>query len=108
MVNLLEETKAILKEHGLSLKDVSFVMNEDYEIPVDTFIRESNHTYDNGYGLEEVCLTLQVVGENWWLERHEYDGSEWWEFKKKPHRPTRIISNVSMSNRLIFYVKREE
>lgn len=25
-----------------------------------------------------------VVGDDWWLERHEYDGSEWWEFKRLP------------------------
>ena len=28
-----------------------------------------------------------AVGDNWWLERAEYDGSEWWEFKTIPKEP---------------------
>lgn len=35
----------------------------------------------------ESVLDLLVVGNNWWLERHNYDGSEWWEFKRLPTRP---------------------
>ena len=23
-------------------------------------------------------------GSDWWLERGEYDGSEWWEFRREP------------------------
>jgi len=33
---------------------------------------------------EEVSLT--VAGDDWWLERHGYDGSEWWEFKTLPKK----------------------
>ena len=37
-----------------------------------------------------------VVGNNWWLERHEYDGSEWWEYKQFPVKPeeTRMVTTV--------------
>ena len=31
----------------------------------------------------EVAEDLVVVGDNWWIERHEYDGNEWWEYKEK-------------------------
>jgi hypothetical protein len=31
-------------------------------------------------------LKIIVVGKDWWLERHEYDGSEWWEFKTMPDK----------------------
>lgn len=31
-----------------------------------------------------------IVGDDWWMERHEYDGSEWWEFKELPKKPTFI------------------
>jgi len=37
---------------------------------------------------------LYVVGEDWWLERGEYDGSEWWEFKRLPECPPRAIPTL--------------
>lgn len=59
--------------------------------------------YDNSFGYTKVALDLVVVGEDWWLERHEYwyenDCSGWWEFKRMPVKPTkskmldRVISN---------------
>jgi hypothetical protein len=33
-------------------------------------------------------MTLQLVGETFWIERAEYDGSEWWEYKEIPKRPS--------------------
>jgi len=40
--------------------------------------------YYNSYGASCVALDLVVVGDDWWLERYEYDGKEWWEFKTLP------------------------
>ena len=40
--------------------------------------------YDPSWGCEYIPRNLVVVGPDWWLERHEYDGSEWWEFKRVP------------------------
>ena len=48
----------------------------------------ANVEYDESYGAQEVADDLLVVGDDWWLERHEYDGSEWWEFKKIPEVPS--------------------
>lgn len=28
-----------------------------------------------------------MAGDDWWLERAEYDGSEWWKFKTLPVEP---------------------
>lgn len=39
--------------------------------------------YDNGYGGQELFGTI-VFKDNTWLERGEYDGSEWWERHKLP------------------------
>lgn len=41
-------------------------------------------TYDSGYGKSEVAEDLVIVGDGWWLERNEYDGAEWWEYKETP------------------------
>ena len=40
---------------------------------------------------------LVVVGDNWWIERRDYDGSEWWEYKEKPKQISKIkeVSNIA-------------
>ena len=99
--NLLEETLEIMQNHGKSIKDVKFVRCDwkvydydlehykeyEYYMSWEDFASMANRFYDSSYGGTEVKDNLQVVSENWWLERHEYDGSEWWEFKSLPTQP---------------------
>lgn len=39
--------------------------------------------YDNGYGIQELFGTI-VFKDGTWLDRGEYDGSEWWQSHKLP------------------------
>ena len=32
-----------------------------------------------------------VFKDNTWIERHEYDGAEWWEYKETPKEPNALI-----------------
>ena len=41
--------------------------------------------YSSGFGLQELYGYV-VFKDNTWLERGEYDGSEWWEYKYPPKR----------------------
>lgn len=83
-MNLLKETEDILKENGKTLKDIVAVQGNVFGMPVEKFIEIANVEYDDGYGGTEVADDLIVLGDDWWLERHEYDGSEWWEYKEMP------------------------
>lgn len=87
-MNLLKETNHVLKENGKSLKDIKWVGCNEFTIPLENFVNCADSVYDNGYGAQEVATDLVVVGDNWWLERHEYDGSEWWEYKELPQQPS--------------------
>ena len=100
MINLLEETLKIMNSHNKTPEDVNFIRCKwdnwgkddkyaeyEYYMTWKDFIEEANKMYDNGFGDTEVKYNLQIVGKNWWLERHEYDGSEWWEFKSLPTQP---------------------
>ena len=95
--NLLKETIECLNENGKSTSDVLWVgrnyhiykTKEDvcYKSTWGNFTLKANFTYDAGFGGNEIPMDLIVVGKDFWLERHEYDGSEWWEFKTMPVKP---------------------
>lgn len=55
-------------------------------------MEDCTHTdYDNVFDAPKVAEELIVVGDNFWLERHEYDGSEWFEYKEFPKMPDKEI-----------------
>lgn len=95
MINFLEETLDMLKDCGKTEDDVIWVGRcedwtsgyPDVKNTWEWFKSKANFEYDNGYGGAEIPLSLVVVGEDFWLERHEYDGSEWWEYKRMPTEP---------------------
>lgn len=86
MCNLLEETLQCLDEHGKSPSDVRCVVSFPLITDWKSFERNANFDYDDGYGCNNISLDLKIVGDDWWLERSEYDGSEWWSFKSIPHK----------------------
>lgn len=104
MTNFLAETFEVLKSYGKSSVDVLWVSIREPRylteirptpepVPCGSwadFERFANFEYDNGYGGAEINAPLIIVGEDWWLERGEYDGSEWWEFKTMPRKPVEI------------------
>ena len=105
MTNLYEETAKVLLRYGKSMSDVVFVSGNGHEIPLDNFIETAkSYDYDNGFGGEEVPIDLLVVGKDWWIERHEYDGSEWWEYKTLPQRPRTVkkISGFHMDGKYLY------
>ena len=88
---LWNETIEDLREHGKTFADVRWIGTRDARIPLDSFRRLADVVYDSDYGGQRVAADLLVVGDDWWMERHEYDGSEWWEFKTMPVMPERAI-----------------
>jgi len=48
------------------------------------FLDRLDFEYDSGYGGQELFGTVWLIEEGAWLERGEYDGSEWWEYRKCP------------------------
>ena len=46
--------------------------------------------YDDGYGTQELFGYIWYT-DGTWSECGEYDGSEWWEYKKRPEQNIDII-----------------
>ena len=88
--NLYQETLEAIGRLGMTLSDVGWVGSYDgeYAISWDEFALIASKTdYDSGYGGQEIANDLVVVfKDRSWLERGEYDGSEWWEHRRPPIR----------------------
>ena len=95
MKNLLDETILDLRMHQKELSDVLYVMyapspfvkeRRMMKFKCDAEILNAilNFNYDDGYGSTVINDGLILRGADFWLERHEYDGSEWWEYKQLP------------------------
>jgi hypothetical protein len=83
-MNLYDETVEKLEAHGKSFNDVVAICGNSFQISKEEFAWLSRTEYDNDYGAPEVATDLVIIGADWWLERNEYDGSEWWDFKQMP------------------------
>ncbi len=85
LTNLLQETLEDLTSNSRSVDEVFWVGTDKLVSTWAQFAELAKDiNYDAGYGGAEINDNLVVVGFDWWLERHEYDGAEWWEFKTLP------------------------
>ena len=99
MSNLWEETIEFLKENDKTFEDVLFIQGEDFKVAKENFeIVAKKTNYNDSFGAQHVATDLVLVGDGWWIERFEYDGSEWWEFKTIPTEKSEVVP--------IFYLDR--
>jgi hypothetical protein len=105
-MNLLKETKEKLNTLGKKLSDIKWFGSSTYGYSedIELFKKLSDVDYDNGFGSQQVAQDLVIVGKDFWLDRKEYDGSEWYEehskfsIPKKPNKKivfTRIILPIN-------------
>ena len=99
MSNLKEETLKVLHNNGKRKEDVKYVCGEDFQISLEQFWELSDTEYDSSYGAPEIATDLMLIGDDFFMERDEYDGSEWWYFRTMPvttRLPTREITALSV------------
>ena len=101
-MNLLKETLEELKDNNLIPSDILWVGSKDgkFAITWEEFVNIADVEYNNGFGGQEIADDLVVVGKNFWLERHEYDGAENWVYREKPVLAVNFkkFSNVKSQN----------
>ena len=87
--NFLTETIDAIEEAGQSILGVDWVGTSDGKkvCSWNDFVTMADFDYDYSYGGQVIEATLVVrFKDSTWLERREYDGSEWWEYKKAPRK----------------------
>ena len=88
LINFKDETLNKLKKYNKSEKDIMFVTDGENYCNFSEFLNLiQDYKYDDGWGIPYINLSLKIVGNDWWLERHEYDGAEGWVFKTLPPKP---------------------
>ena len=92
-INLWDELNNILNENNKNLSDIKWIgIRGDKCFDTKQFLKVAKtFNYNCGFGTAILHEFLTVAGRYWWLERHEYDGSEWWEFKSLPPKPEGIL-----------------
>ena len=59
---------------------------------IDTYLRSVDMSISMYLSkLHKKATDLVLVGDGWWIERCEYDGSEWWEFKTIPTEKAKVV-----------------
>ena len=85
-MNFLEETLDVIKSIGKEEQDVLFIGTKGgkHRVDIAGFKKIANFEYDGGFGAAEIPQDLVVYfKDKTHLERAEYDGSEWWEYRGK-------------------------
>jgi hypothetical protein len=99
-MNLLQETIEDLALNDKSFDDVIFIGGNTFQISVDNFKAVADTEYDDGYGGQEVADDLTIIGDDFYMTRDEYDGSEQWEFHILPIKlgyPLRVIDALTVN-----------
>lgn len=90
--NLWKETIEALKVRHKTWDDVEWVGTRKIVIPKTVFEKAARAlNYDSGFGAQVVVEDLLIVGKDWFMERHEYDGAESWHFKEHPKKPEAVF-----------------
>ena len=108
MTNALREFKNTLDNLQFKVEDITSIVivwqrsyNEGPNIIINSKegsitlgdIARLDFEYDNGYGGQELFGTV-VFKDGSWLDRGEYDGSEWWDYHRCPSYDD-IIEEIS-------------
>lgn len=84
---LRSENISHFKDEGLiepENKDFEVILKPGYTIEeLENVLNTIDILYYSGYGTQEIYGVV-VFKDNSWLERREYDGSEWWSHKVLP------------------------
>lgn len=87
-MQLLQETVSALKANGKHIKDVRWCEQDDCYFSWEDFKKLADLDYDERSGKQLIASDLRIYGDDFWLERYEFDGTEGWSFVSvSPEKP---------------------
>lgn len=103
-MNLLEATLSILNDNKKSPENVKWIGSNTVQLIRQHWSRENTFkiNWDNyaflaekipfDTSVESIPPFTVIVGDNWWLELENYDGSLEWKFQTIPEEPKQEFS----------------
>ena len=82
METAYQELLRILEENNKNLDNIKFI-RINFDGSKIHKLDDLHFVYDNDFGGAEFFGYI-LLDDNDWLERGEYDGATWWEYKKYP------------------------
>lgn len=92
MINFLHETMSDIAQAGKNYQgSIRFIGSADgvWGCTWEEFTKLADFEYDPSYGAAEIPQDFIIVFDDGsYMERGEYDGSEWWNYHTTPAVPT--------------------
>lgn len=96
MINLWEETIAVIENNKRAWDDVTHISGTNFQISKENYERVAKKTYyDSGSGPAEVAEDLVIYGAGFLMRRRDYDGIEWWEFVEVDPSPNLPVVEIN-------------
>ena len=99
-MNAKEELIKHVADKEVEFVSIVFSENPTYDLIVikgklEEVLPLIDFDYDNGYGSQKLFGYIWYT-DGTWSERGEYDGSEWWEYKKMPDQDIDLIETFNL------------
>ena len=76
------------------VQEIDYDNSETIEGTLNEVLPKLDFEYNNGYGGQELTGTIWYA-DGTWSERGEYDGAEWWEYKRCPPLPDASVQHTN-------------
>jgi hypothetical protein len=89
-------SRLFLKAKAVKSKNLVLSINYSQE-EYNNFLNELDFEYDNSWGHQYIYGTIWLK-DGRWIERGEYDGSEWYKLVERPEIPEQCIRAVDKTD----------
>tara|TARA_R110000868_G_scaffold234054_3_gene487767 strand:+ start:1798 stop:2109 length:312 start_codon:yes stop_codon:yes gene_type:complete len=100
-MNTLQELQETLSDFSKEVSDIKCLTisyeQQTFNLKIgwteqdwNKLLNDLDFEYHEGYGGQELFDSIVWFNDGSWLERGEYDGSEWWAYKTTPLIPDNL------------------
>ena len=97
LLEFIEDNKLVIKcaniiKQDIGEDDIIINLKCNYTIEeYNNFLELLNFEYNPSFGYNYIIGNIWCL-DNTWIDREEYDGSEWWNHKKSPEIPKDLLN----------------
>lgn len=90
LLEVIAESNCVVIAATVEVRGRVYHLKQDYSATEYTeFMNNLDLKYNSGYGIQNLSGKIWLT-DGKWIERGEYDGSEWWELREYPEIPSHL------------------